>query len=200
MKGAFMDIETYRKYILNFEINLLDCRYLGRGHNGVLFQLPDGKVIKICFEKESCLKEYYILSRIGDNKYFPKVYGLMGNYMIRDYVDGVCLSDFIKKNGLSRQLSVKLMDMLIEFKALGFKKLDLRCRDIYVGPDSSLKVIDPKKFYSMERNFPRHLSKGLYKLGVLEDFLEYAKVERPLLYSQWRGELFSYINNTLEVR
>ncbi len=192
-----MDIDTYRKYILSFDINLLDCSYLGRGHNGVLFQLPDGKVIKICFERESCLKEYYILSRIGENKYFPKVYGLMGNYMIRDYVDGVCLSEFIKKNGLSKQLSLNLMDMLIEFKNLGFKKLDLRCRDIYVREDNSLMVIDPKKFYSKERNFPRHLSKGLYKLGVLEDFLEYAKSERPLLYSQWRGELYCYIEDTL---
>lgn len=195
-----MDIDSFRKYILNFDINLLDCRYLGRGHNGVLYQLPDGKVIKICFERESCLKEYYILSRIGDNKYFPKVYGLMGNYMIRDYVDGICLSDYIKKNGLSKQLALNIMDMLIEFKVLGFKKLDLRCRDIFVGADKSLKVIDPKKFYSKERNFPRHLSKGLYKLGVLDDFLEYAREERPLLYAQWKDELYSYINDTLAVR
>ena len=195
-----MDIDTYRKYILNFDINLLDCRYLGKGHNGVLFQLPDGKVIKICFERESCVGEYYILSRIGSNKYFPRVYGLMGNYMIREYVDGMCLSDYIKKYGLSRELSIRLMDMLLEFKALGFKKLDLRCRDIYVGQDNTLKVIDPKKFYSKERDFPRHLSKGLYKLGVLEDFLEYAKEERPFLYSQWKKELSNYVNDTLAVR
>lgn len=182
------------RYIKRFDINLLDCRFLGRGHNGSVYMLPDGKVIKICTEEEKCRKEHYILNRIKNNRYFPRVYGMCGNYMIRDYVEGMCLNKYIKANGLSYELALKLIQLLEEFRKLRFLKEDIRCKDILLRPDGSLMVIDPKKFYSKKRDFPRHLSKGLYKLGVLDDFMNVVKMERPKLYSRWHDKIYEYIN------
>ena len=188
-----MDNHLYNKYIENFDVNLLDCRFLGMGNNGIVFMLPEGKVIKICFEVKSCKKEYRILERIGENKYFPKAYGMVGNYMIRDFVDGVVLKKYIKKHGLDRELAIKIIELLEEFKRLKFSKLDIRCKDIMIQPDGSLMVIDPKNFYSRSRSFPRHLSKGLYNLGVLDFFMEVVKQERPKLYKSWRKKVKKYI-------
>jgi predicted Ser/Thr protein kinase len=188
-----MERQINRKYIKSFDINLLDCELLGKGHNGVVYMLPDGNVIKICFDEDSCRKEYYILHKVGKNKYFPQAYGIMGNYMIRDYVDGIPLNKYIKRFGLDRELSLKLLDLLEEFRKLKFKKQDTRCKDIMVRPDGSLMIIDPKKFYSKKRNFPRHLSKGLYKLDVLDIFLETAKNERPLHYKKWGRKVQNFI-------
>lgn len=193
-----MEKKLYEKYVRNFDVNLLDCKLLGEGHNGVVYLLPEGKAIKICYEAKSCRKEYDILKRINNNKYFPRTYGMTGNYMIRDFVDGITLKKYIKKHGLDRELSIKLMDLLEEFKRLGFRKLDIRCKDIMVQPDGSLMVIDPKKFYSKKRDFPRHLSKGLYKLGVLDIFMDMVEEEKPKLFRQWHHKVNDYIDEKLK--
>ena len=196
--------KTYKKYIENFNVNLLDCKLLGKGHNGIVFLLPDSKVLKICFSKKSLIGEYYILRRVKNNKYFPKVYGMCGNYMVRDCVYGMCLTKYIKKNGLDRELTVKIIELLKEFEKLKFMKLDVRCKDIYVQEDKSLKIIDPKKFYSKKRSFPRHLCKGLYRLKVLDSFMAYVKEEDFDMYKKWNYKVYKYIyeikdeNNILE--
>lgn len=184
----------YEHYIKNFDINLLDCELIGKGHNGFVYMLPEGKVIKICFEAESCEKEYFILNKVKNNRYFPKVYGMCGNYMIRDYVEGIILKDYIKQYGLDRELSIKIIELLEEFKKLRFLKQDLRCKDIIIQSDGSLMVIDPKKFYTKKRDFPRHLSKGLYKLGVLNFFMSIVQAERPSLFKKWNIKVMEYIS------
>lgn len=188
-----MDKDIYIKYIENFDINLLECKFLGKGHNGIVYMLPDGKLIKICFDTKSCQKEYYILSKVNNSKYFPKIYGMCGNYMIRDYVDGITLKDYIKKYGLSRELVIEIIKLFEEFKKLNFSKEDIRCKDIMVQPKGAIMVIDPKKFYSKKRDFPRHLTKGLYKLGVLQFFMDVVKVENPKLYKQWNKKIEKYL-------
>ena len=188
-----MSNKLYKQYIKNFDVNLLDCQLLGEWHNGSVYLLPEGKVVKICYEIKSCKKEYDILRKIKKNKYFPRAYGMAGNYMIRDYVDGTTLKEHIKKNGFDRDLAIKLMDLLKEFKRLDFKKQDIRCKDIIVQPDGRLMIIDPKKFYSKKRDFPRHLSKGLYKLGVVDVFMNIVREEKPKLYKQWQKKVSEYI-------
>lgn len=188
-----MSDDTYKMYIKNFNIDLLNCKLLGKGHNGIVYLLPDGKVMKICFEEKSCRSEYYILKKVDGSKFFPKVYGMSGNYMIRDYVGGCTLKDYIKRRGLNRKMAMRIIELLDEFKRLKFTKLDIRCKDIFVQSDGSLKVIDPKKCYAKKRDFPQHLAKGLNKLGVLEYFLEVVKEERPDLYSNWNRRIKKYI-------
>ncbi|WP_032122968.1 protein kinase [Clostridium amazonitimonense] len=182
----------------NFDINLLDCEFLGRGNNGIVYLLPDGNVIKICFEHKSFEREYAILEAVNGNKYFPRLYEVGGNYMIRECVPGESLSHYIAKNGLDEELSLKIIELLKEFISLNFTKIDIRCKDIFVQPNGILKVIDPKKFYTKERSFPRHLSKGLYKLGVLDTFLQALKDNEPKFYKSWYPEIDKYIKETYE--
>ncbi|WP_207670897.1 serine/threonine protein kinase [Caloramator sp. E03] len=195
-----MGNKIYKKYIENFNINLLDCKFVGKGHNGVVYLLPDGKAIKICFDIYSCMREYEILSRIKKSKYFPKVYGICGNYMIRDYIEGTPLNKYIKKNGISKRLAKNLIKLLIEFKKLNFSKEDIRCKDIIVRYDESVMVIDPKKCYTKKRDFPRHLVKGLYKLDVLDTFLSVLKEEKPGLYKFWKPKILEYINYISQIK
>jgi len=175
------------------DINLFECKFLGKGHNGIVYLLPDNKVIKVCYVMKDFHGEAYILKRVSGNKYFPRLYEVGGNYMIRDYVEGVTLKSYIKKNGLSKKLALDIIEMLMEFERLKFTKIDVRCKDVYVEPDGKLKVIDPQKFYSKERDFPRHLSKGLFKLNVLDDFLYILKYEHPKLYKKWAHKIRKYV-------
>jgi serine/threonine protein kinase len=174
-------------------IDLFQCKFLGKGHNGIVYRLPDGKVIKICYVMKDFYSEAHILKKVGGSKYFPRLYEVGGNYMIRDYVDGMPLNKYIKKNGLSRKLVKDILDLLKEFERLKFIKLDIRCKDVYVEPSGKLMVIDPQKFYTKKRDFPQHLSKGLFKLGVLDDFLIILKQEDPKLYRKWIHKIRLYI-------
>jgi predicted Ser/Thr protein kinase len=174
-------------------INLFECTFLGKGHNGIVYRLPDGNVIKICYVMKDFYGEVDILKKVRGSKYFPKLYEVGGNYMIRDYVDGIPLNKYIKINGLSRKLVKDVLDLLKEFERLKFTKLDIRCKDVFVEPSGKLMVIDPQKFYTKKRDFPQHLSKGLYKLGVLDDFLIILKQQDPKLYSKWAHKIRIYI-------
>lgn len=148
-----------------------EAKYLGEGHNGVVYELPNKKAIKIFLRKKVCNDEGSILAKTNGSKYFPYMYKRGKFYVIRDLVDGIRLDKHIKENGLSERLVRNIYELLLEFKRLKFKKLDIRCKDVYVSEDEKLMIIDPKKAYSRKVDYPRHLMKGLCKVGVLDEFL-----------------------------
>lgn len=152
-----------------------EASYLGEGHNGVVYELPNKKAIKIFLRKKVCNDEGNILAKTNGSKYFPYLYKKGKLYMIRDLVDGIRLDKHIKQNGLSQGLVRNVYELLVEFKKLKFKKLDIRCKDVYVSENEKLMIIDPKKAYSRKVDYPRHLMKGLNKIGVLEDFIKEIK-------------------------
>lgn len=145
--------------------------YLGQGNNGVVYGLPNNKAVKIFLTKKVCNDEGYILEKTNGSKYFPKLYKRGQLYVVRDMVEGERLDEYIKENGLNKKLIKSIYDLLSEFKRLKFTKLDTRCKDIYVSKGEKLMIIDPKKAYSRKVDYPRHLMKGLDKIGVLDEFL-----------------------------
>lgn len=154
----------------NTEKLFRDANYLGEGHNGIVYELPNKKAIKIFLRKKVCNDEGTILSKTNGSKYFPYLYRRGKFYVIRDLVEGERLDKHIQKNGLSERLIKNIYELLQEFKRLKFKKLDIRCKDVYVSDNEKLMIIDPKKAYTRSIDYPRHLMKGLNKIGVLEEF------------------------------
>lgn len=147
--------------------------FLGQGNNGVVYKLPEDKIIKLFAEKNVCKEEGDILCRTNGSKFFPKLHSRGDLYIVRDMVDGTQLDKYIKKQGLSREVSENIYYLLMEFKRLKFSKIDTRCKDIYVMNNKKVMLIDPKKCYTRKVSYPRHLMKGLLKLGVLDEFLYY---------------------------
>jgi len=175
--------------------DLRDSTFLGRGNNGTVYLLPNHNVIKVFFNNKDFEDEYSILERVNGNKYFPRIYEIGANYIVRECVDGEILSNYIMEHGMNKKLGHNIIKMLKEFEKLKFTRIDIRCRDIFVQPDGSLKVIDSKGFYSNERDFPQHLSKGLYHFGVLDSFLTILKEEDFNLYKEWFPKISSYIKD-----
>lgn len=175
-------------YENDFGINLSTCTFLGKGTSGQVYLIPDGKVIKIFYNTDQCKNEYEILNAVKGDKHFPEVYDYKGNSMIREYIDGIKLSRYIRHNGLSRNLSIKIIELMENFKRVGFKRIDMRCSHIYVQQDESIRVIDPRAHFTMDVLYPKLLFRGLKKLGVLSDFMLVLKEARPMLYEEW-GEV-----------
>lgn len=169
-----------------------DAKLLGEGHNGIVYEVPGNRAIKIFTDKNVCKSEAEILYRVKKSKYFPKIYKSGDYYILRDMVNGSRLDDYIKENGLSQQLIYNLYRLINEFKTLKFTKLDARCRDIYVDKNERLKVIDPKQCYRRKVDYPRHLMKGLDGIEVLEQFLDGVYTIDKRKGSEWKEKIRQY--------
>jgi predicted Ser/Thr protein kinase len=169
--------------------------YLGEGNNGVVYELPNRKAIKIFLKKKVCNDEGSILAKTNGSKYFPRLYKRGNLYVIRDLVDGKRLDKYIRQNGLSEKLIKNIYELLLEFKKLKFKKLDVRCKDVYVSDNEKLMIIDPKKAYSRNVDYPRHLMKGLYKVGVLDEFLTEIRKINLKKATLWELKFLRYCEN-----
>ena len=171
-----------------------DAKLLGEGHNGIVYELPEEKAIKIFQDSKCCREESSILKKVK-SEYFPKVHNTGEYYIVRDMVYGYRLDYYIKKKGFNYELSEKLYKLLLEFKRLKFTKIDARCRDIYVGKDKEVMVIDPKQCYKKKVSYPRHLMKGLEKIGVLDSFLEDINIIDKKVAKNWRKKYNQYLQN-----
>ncbi|ABS34562.1 protein kinase [Clostridium botulinum] len=172
--------------------------FLGSGHNGIVYLLPDKKVIKIFKEKKVCKKEREILQKTNNSKYFPKVYDYGEYFILREYIRGERLDHYIKQNGINKRLTHNIIKLIKEFERLKFKKLDIRCKDIYVDKKYKLRIIDPKNNYSKTVVYPRHLMKGLNKLKVLDDFLIHVEKEEPKYYDLWSTRMKEYLEKGIK--
>lgn len=163
--------------------------FLGEGKNGKVHLLPNGKVIKFFKHYKNCLDEYTILEKVNGNKYFPRVYECTKTYMIRDYVGGSVLPTYIKKHGLSKRLALNLIGLIEDFERIGFTRLDIRCEHIFVQNDKSesIIIIDPRAHYTKQVSYPRQMTGGLKKLGVLRKFIHVLQHEKPYLYNKWKN-------------
>lgn len=169
-----------------------DAKLLGEGHNGIVYEVPGNRAIKIFTDKNVCKNEADILYRVKKSKYFPKIYKSGDYYILREMVNGIRLDDYIKENGLSQQLIYNLYRLINEFRSLNFTKLDARCRDIYVDKNERLKVIDPKQCYKRKVDYPRHLMKGLDGVDVLEEFLQGISIIDRRRGVEWKQKINRY--------
>ncbi|MFR5266050.1 hypothetical protein [Clostridium sp.] len=149
---------------------------IGEGHNGIVFLLNNNRSVKFFRRHQSWIDEAYILKRVRGSRFFPRVHEIGDNYIVRDYVEGCRLDKYLKDHRMDKILAKEIYDMIDEFSRLRFKRLDIRCKDLFYNTKTcKLMVIDPKKNYIKRVSYPRHLMKGLWKRGVLEEFLDIIK-------------------------
>lgn len=178
-----------------FNIDLSTCKFLGQGANGKVYLLPNGKALKIFFKEENCKHEYEILKSVEGNKHFPKVNEYSSNCMIREYIGGILIENYIRKYGLSVNLSKNLIELIEDFRKLGFTRLDIRCAHIFIQQDVTIKIIDPRKTYSKLVPYPYSILKTLNKLGVLNKFFKTLKNTNIKLYEDWSTRYIFDKNN-----
>ncbi|URZ16984.1 serine/threonine protein kinase [Clostridium felsineum] len=169
----------------NTIIKLEECKFLGKGHGGSVYLMPDNRVVKIFKNPNSCKDEYHILKKLGDNPYFPKPYEFHNHYMIREYIDGINISDYITQNGCSEKLILELIYFLEYIKNAGFKKIDVRFVHVFIENNSKLRVIDPRRSFTEKLKAPYHLISDLKHYGCIDLFWRILKYEKPDLYKKW---------------
>lgn len=178
-----------------------EAEFLGEGHNGIVYEVPGNKALKIFLDKKICKEEASILEKVRKSKYFPKIYKYGDYFVLREKVGGMRLDHYIEQYGLSEGLTYNLYKLIEEFKELRFTKLDARCRDIYVEENERVMVIDPKQCYKRKVSYPRHLMKGLNAINVLNQFLLYVESFDEKTATEWgkKIEQYYYKNDSREI-
>lgn len=168
-----------------FGISLKECVFLGKGYEGKVYLTPNGHALKVFRNKSNCAAEYNILKKVEGSKYFPKIIKKTKFCILREYVSGEILKDYIIKNGLSKKLAINLIKLVQEFQRLNFKKLDMRGAHIFVQNDESVKIIDPRKSFKKKVLIPFSLIGTIDKSGALDDFMKILVIKRPDLAILW---------------
>lgn len=183
-------INISKKYL---GIHLKDCKLLGQGCEGKVYITPKGTALKVFKNKRKCKQECYLLKKVQGSKFFPKLLETKNNIMLREFVGGISLNHYLANNKLSEKVSVNLICLIEEFERLGFKRLDMAGRHIFIQENEEIMVIDPRKCYAKKVSIPFTLLRNLEQAGALEDFIAVLIRVRPKLAEKWVKAINEYL-------
>lgn len=168
--------------------DLKGYKLIGKGADGSVFQLTPERCIKV-FEKEQTKKMELKALQVGQSSLvIPRLYEDGPNYIIMEYVNGISLPQYLKKEKqLPEPIVKKILAMLVELKTIGFDRCDTEVRHILFDEHMEIKVIDLKRAFGSVRSNPSKLLKGIKKKGYLEEFMYHVKNLNPTIYKEWKN-------------
>lgn len=166
-------------------IELENCKLLGSGAEGAVYLSPEGYVLKNFRSKKAADHEAFILSKAEDSRFFPNVILQVSNMMVREYVGGENLLEYLQKHKLSYKLVTEIVDFIEDIKRLGFKRLNIRNSHIFINEKEELMVIDPRKSFTKGTPYPKDIIKIFLKLQLFDEFLNLLASYRPDLLFYW---------------
>ena len=157
---------------------------VGKGEQGVVFQIDDKRCVKVYFDQKEREKEFFSLKLGEDAGISPRVYVVGKYFIVMEYLQAPTLDEYVKRHGLSQELAWCLIKMLDTFENLGFNRFDQSARHIFVFSEEEIKVID--MVYAIQKktiSLPKRLLKDL---GVYaQDFIEFAQEISPKWHERW---------------
>ncbi|MEG0295806.1 MAG: serine/threonine protein kinase [Clostridium sp.] len=170
---------------MRYILDIKKCKFLGKGNEGSVYLTPEGYALKIFYNEKHADYEVDNLEKVKSSRFFPKVVFQAQNMILREYVEGINLSNYLKKKGLSYKLSIEIIELIEDFKKLGFTRLNIRDAHIFVDKNAKIKVIDPRKPFVKITPYPKDIIKTLVKQDLFDDFLKHVMEYNPELLSYW---------------
>ncbi|WP_412762328.1 hypothetical protein [Priestia megaterium] len=161
---------------------------VGKGKDGVIYQLTPNQCIKVFFKEEVYKKELEALQVGQSSSIIPRLYDYGPNYIVMEYIKGISLAKYLKKNRhITKSIVIQLINLFDELKKLNFSRRDTELRHVLMNEQGNLKVIDLKRAFTSKRPIPIKLLTELKELKLSKEFLFYVKDIRPSLYQKWRS-------------
>ena len=176
---------------MRYILDIKECKFLGKGHEGAVYLTPEGYALKVFYKKKKAKNEVSILEIVKESRFFPKVIFIANNMVLREYIEGITLFEYIKANGLSYNLSCEIVDLIEDFKKMKFKRINIRNSHIFVDKNEKIKVIDPRRIFSKNTPYPKDIIKILVSLNLFDDFLKNVAEYRPDLLKYY-SEAYDY--------
>ncbi len=159
---------------------------IGEGSQGRVYLIDPWRCIKVYKRKEFLPLELEILLRAKDEPQFPKVYDWGYDYMIREFIPGVGLKEYLRRNPLTEDLSRQIAELFLAFERLGFNRMDTRMAHVIVTPEGRIKAIDPANAMRKQGSYPKKFLSQLSNLKCKKTFLNHLQTINPMLFKRWR--------------
>jgi predicted Ser/Thr protein kinase len=164
--------------------NPTSFRLIGNGAQGAVFQIDEHRCVKIYCAKQSLVRELHALQLGNKIDICPKVYFWGENFIVMEYLTCPSLFEYLEKNPLTKELTIKIIDVLESFEQIGFNRYDHSARHIYVVPDGKMKVID--LVHIIKPNTVLLAKKLISDMGAkAEDFVRFVQDISPKWYNRW---------------
>lgn len=167
-------------------IDISKLPILGEGRQGWVYQLSENRVIKVYKNRNSCINQLLILQQAAHSKYLPKVYVYDDNSIIMEFIKGVSMNKYLKSNRLNKKIAIELVELIMEFKHLGFTRLDIRISHIFIQEDELIRIIDPRGCFKIFQPYPLLMLRGLREFDALDDFFEFIKDDYANINIDWK--------------
>ncbi|WP_335871215.1 AarF/UbiB family protein [Bacillus sp. 2205SS5-2] len=169
-----------KKQLTNFQL-------IGDGKDGEVYRLTEDKCVKYFFKEETQQKELEALQVGQASSVIPRIYEYGENYIVMEFVQGISFARHMKRQGeINEELTAKILDVLEEFKRIGFTRWDTEVRHLLMNEEGQFKVIDHKRAFSTSTTVPNKLLKGIQKFGLTGEFLNHVNKLKPELYKIWK--------------
>ena len=170
--------------------DLKSYKLIGKGADGSVFQINSDRCVKVFQDTETKALELRALQAGQSSRYIPTLYEDGSNYIVMEYVNGISLSEYLKKEKqLPKQIVIKILAMLADLKIIGFDRCDTEVRHILFDEKMELRIIDLKRAFGSVRTTPTKLMKGLKKKGHLDEFMNHVKELNPVVYEEWKDTI-----------
>lgn len=173
------------KQAISIKLNIKDLELIGKGTQGKVYKINSQKCIKIFKKKKDCNNEVNSLIMAQKDEHFPRLYEFGEKYIIREYINGVELNEYLLTKKLTRQISSKIINLYDAMVKVGYLRQDAAIFHIIILPSVELKLIDTAKAMKKRSTIPNLLISGLEDIGYKEEFFNFLKDTRPELYIQW---------------
>ena len=184
---------------MRYVLDIKQCTLLGKGAEGAVYLTPEGFALKIFYKTKNAKQEVEILEKAEKSRFFPKVLFIARNMVLREYVAGITLKDYLSKHELSYKLSTEIIDLIEDFKALKFSRINMRNAHIFVDENENIKVIDPRKTYTKYTPYPKDIIKILVELDIFDTFLKNVLDYRGDLIPYWISAYDFYKSKSIKI-
>lgn len=166
-------------------IDITHLPLVGAGIHGKVYRLDKNRCIKICKRTKDMQMEYRVLKYVNGYPQFPKVYECEGRYMIREYIDGQNIVEYIKEYGFDNNLARELTKLIKVFIKLKFTRIDIRMHEVFVTKDHKIKIVDTTRYLDKKASYPRRMLRVLKELGYKKQYMNFLKENYPKFYKSW---------------
>lgn len=166
--------------------NVEKLEFLGKGIHGKVYKIDDEKCLKVFYKARFYKSELETLIMAQGYRQFPRLYSYGDKYIIREFIDGIELDKYLKKNPLTIEISKEIIEAYEALKGAGFSRVDAVLFHLFVTGSGRIRIIDTARVMKEKSDYPKLILKGLKELDCRETFLEHLKILRPKLYNKWR--------------
>lgn len=168
-------------------LKLESLELIGEGAQGIVYRVNNSECIKFYKDLKYAERELKILLKARKKtRLFPQIHRWGKGYMIREYIEGINLDQYLQSHRLTKAISRQLVGLIKDFKKLGFKRLDTRLDNVIITPQGTLRPIDPTSAMLYRQTYPKIMLNHLKRLGLKKRFLKDLKNIDRKLYMKWK--------------